>query len=186
MPNRKLIAVIGGGQCSRTEAEIAENVGRELARQGAILVCGGLGGVMEAACRGACAEGGITVGILPGENRQAANPYVQVPIVTGMGTARNVAVVKSAQAVIAVGGSYGTLSEIAYALQAGIPVIGLNTRSLSRNGQADNRIIPAEDPTEAVNTALSLARNQITGENSNYRGELRLPISPPPRGNPTI
>ena len=115
---------------------------------------------MEAACRGASAEGGITIGILPGDSRQAANPYVQIPIVTGIGYARNVAVVKSAQAVIAIGGNYGTLSEIAHALQSGIPVIGLNTWSLSRNNQPDESIIPAQNPTEAVRKALSLAKNK--------------------------
>ena len=114
---------------------------------------------MEAACKGAQSEGGVTIGILPGESRQAANPYVQIPIVTGIGYARNVAVVKSAQAVIAIGGSYGTLSEIGHALQSGIPVIGLNTWSLSRNGQQDNSIILAQNPTEAVNKALNLTRN---------------------------
>jgi len=114
---------------------------------------------MEAACRGAQSEGGVTIGILPGESRQVANPYVQIPIVTGIGYARNVAVVKSAQAVIAIGGSYGTLSEIAHALQSGIPVIGLNTWSLSRNGQQDNSIILAQNPTEAVNKALNLTTN---------------------------
>jgi len=157
---KKFIAVIGGSQCSSQEAEVAESVGRELARQGAILVCGGRGGVMEAACRGASAEGGITIGILPGDSRQAANPYVQIPIVTGIGYARNVVVVKSAQAVIAIGGNYGTLSEISHALESGIPVIGLNTWSLSRKGQPDNSIIPAQDPTEAVDKALNLAANQ--------------------------
>ena len=139
---------------------MAEEVGRELARRGAILVCGGLGGVMEAACRGASSEGGVTIGILPGENRRAANPHVQIPIVTGTGYARNVAVVKSAQAVIAIGGNYGTLSEIGHALQSGLPVIGLNTWSLSKNGQPDNSIIPAQSPVEAVDKALSLAINQ--------------------------
>ncbi|MBA7668537.1 hypothetical protein ES703_76649 [subsurface metagenome] len=114
---------------------------------------------MEAACKGAQSEGGVTIGILPGESRQAANPYVQIPIVTGIGYARNVAVVKSAQAVIAIGGSYGTLSEIGHALQSCIPVIGLNTWSLSRNGQQDNSIILAQNPTEAVNKALNLTRN---------------------------
>ncbi len=154
--NKKFIAVIGGNQPSSEEVKLAEAVGRELAKQGAILVCGGLGGVMEAACKGASSEGGVTIGILPGDKRQAANPYVQIPIVTGMGYARNVAVVKSAQAVIAIGGSYGTLSEIAHALRAGIPVIGLNTWSLSRNGQPDNSIITAQNATEAVRKALSL------------------------------
>jgi len=154
---KKFIAVIGGNQCSPQEAQLAEEVGRELARRGAILVCGGLSGVMEAACRGASSEGGITIGILPGESRQAANPYVQIPIATGLGYARNLAVVKSAQAVIAIDGSYGTLSEISHALQSGIPVIGLNTWSLSRNGQQDNSIIPAQNAVEAVNKALNLA-----------------------------
>ena len=156
---QKIIAVIGGGQCSKEEAKIAEEVGRQLARQGAILVCGGLSGVMEAACKGASSEGGITIGILPGENRQAANPYVQIPIVTGIGYARNITVVKSAQAVIAIDGNYGTLSEISHALQSGIPVIGLNTWSLSRNSQPDNSIIPAQNPAEAVDKALNLVMN---------------------------
>ena len=157
---KKFIAVIGGGQSSKEEAKLAEEVGRELARQGAILVCGGLGGVMEAACKGASSQGGITIGILPGDSRQAANPYIQIPIVTGMGYARNITVVKSAQAVIAIGGNYGTLSEISHALQSGIPVIGLNTWSLSRKGQQDNSIIPAQNPTEAVDKALELATDQ--------------------------
>ena len=152
---KKTIAVIGGGQPTPEEARLAEEVGREIARQGTILVCGGLGGVMEAACRGASSEGGVTIGILPGDRPEAANPYVQIPIATGIGYARNISVVKSAQAVIAIGGSYGTLSEISHALQSGIPVIGLNTWSLSRNGQPDNSIIPAQNPTEAVNKALT-------------------------------
>ena len=160
MNNKRSIAVIGGGQPSPQEAQLAEEVGRELARQGVILVCGGLGGVMESACKGAQSEGGVTIGILPGESRQAANPYVQIPIVTGIGHARNLAVVKSAQAVIAIGGSYGTLSEIGHALQSGIPVIGLNTWALSINGQQDNSIVLAQNPTEAVNKALNLAKHQ--------------------------
>jgi uncharacterized protein (TIGR00725 family) len=156
----RFIAVIGGGQCSSEEAQLAEEVGRELAREGIILVCGGLGGVMEAACRGASSEGGITIGILPGDSRQSANRYVKIPIVTGLGYARNLAVVKSAQAVIAVDGSYGTLSEISHALQSGIPVIGLNTWTLSRNDQQDSSIIPAQNAVEAVNKALSLIADQ--------------------------
>ncbi len=154
---RKFVAVIGGSQCSSQEARLAEEVGRELARRGVVLVCGGLSGVMEAACRGASSEGGLTIGILPGDSRHAANSYVQIPIVTGIGYARNVAVVKSAQAVITVGGSYGTLSEISHALQSGIPVIGLNTWSLSQNGQQDDSIVLAQSAVEAVDKALSLA-----------------------------
>jgi len=161
MKNKKLfIAVIGGSESSPEELSAAEEVGRELARQGAVLVCGGLGGIMEAACQGASAEGGVTIGILPGDIRQAANPYVQIPIVTGLGQARNVIVVKSAQAVIAIDGSYGTLSEISHALQSGIPVIGLNTWSLSRKGRADTAIFPAQDPAEAVRKAISLITDQ--------------------------
>ena len=153
------IAVIGGGDSSPSEGLLAEEIGRQLARNGVTLVCGGLGGVMAAACRGASGEGGTTVGILPGDSRLAANPYVQIPIVTGVGYARNVIVVKSSQAVIAVGGSYGTLSEISHALQNGIPVIGLNTWSLARNGQPDNAIIPAQDAADAVRKALAAIVN---------------------------
>ena len=154
---KKVIAVIGSREASPDELKLAEDVGRELAKQGAVLVCGGLTGVMEAVCRGASSAGGLTVGILPGDNAKTANPYVQVPIVTGMGYARNIAVIKSAQAVIAIGGSYGTLSEIAHALQSYIPVIGLGTWTISRNGQEDTSIIRIEKPGDAVALALSLA-----------------------------
>jgi uncharacterized protein (TIGR00725 family) len=154
------IGVIGGSDVSPQIASLAEEVGREIARRGAVLVCGGLGGVMEAACKGASNEGGLTIGILPGENRRDANPYVQIHIVTGIGYARNVAVVKSSQAVIAIDGSYGTLTEIGYALQSGIPVIGLHTWSFSLDGKADDSIIPAENPKDAVNKAIALIKNQ--------------------------
>lgn len=157
---RLIIAVIGGGQCSAKEATLAEAVGRELAKRGAILLCGGLGGVMEAACRGATIESGLTIGILPSDDPTTCNPYVQIPIATGVGYARNIAVVKSAQAVIAIDGDYGTLSELGYALKTAIPVIGLNTWSLSRNGQEDKSIIVAEDAVDAVEKAVSLAKGQ--------------------------
>ena len=157
---KRFIAVIGGSQASKEEVKLAEKVGRELAKQGATLVCGGLGGIMEAACRGAQSEGGVTIGILPGKNRQAANPYIQIPIVTNLGEARNVVVVKSAEAVIAIGGGYGTLSEIGHALRNGVPVVGLNTWALSQNGKQDNSIILAKNPAEAVDIALSLAISQ--------------------------
>jgi uncharacterized protein (TIGR00725 family) len=114
-----------------------------------------LSGVMEAVCRGAVAEDGLTIGILPGDSPWDANPYVKIPIVTGLGYARNAIVVKSAQAVIAVGGSYGTLSEIAYAFQYGLSVIGLNTWTLAEAGSQNNPIIPVQDPVEAVEKALS-------------------------------
>jgi len=155
--SKKFIAVIGGSSPSPQDLEIAEEVGREIARHGAVLICGGLGGVMEASCRGAHGEGGLTVGILPGDNPTTANPFVSIPIVTGIGYARNPIVVKSSRAVIAVGGSYGTLTEIAYAIQHGIPVIGLNTWSISRRGKVDKAIIQAENPVQAVELALDLA-----------------------------
>lgn len=155
-----LIAVIGSSQCSKKEARLAEEVGRELARRGAVLVCGGLGGVMQAACKGASSEGGTTIGILPGESSQTANPYVQLPIVTGLGEARNVIVVKSAQVVIAIGGGYGTLSEIGHALKNGIPIIGLNTWAIAKDGKPDNLIIPADNPTEAVAKAFALIKKK--------------------------
>ena len=160
MNDRKFIAVIGGSDPSPEVNKLAEEVGRELARRDVVLICGGMGGVMEAACKGASAEGGMTIGILPGDSRQSANPYVQIPIVTGIGYARNVAVVKSAQAVIAIDGSYGTLSEIAYALQGEIPVIGLNTWSLTKDDQSENPIIQMTNPADAVNKALELIKDR--------------------------
>ena len=155
-----IIAVIGDSSCPPEVAKLAENVGELLAQQGATIVCGGLGGVMEAACRGAKSKGGLTVGILPGKNSNMANPWVDIPVVTGIGEARNVMVVKSAQAIIAIGGGYGTLSEIAFALKSSIPVIGLNTWSLSRNGQAEDSIIRVQSATEAVDKAISLVKRR--------------------------
>jgi len=155
-----IIGVIGDSSCPPEEAKLAESVGELLAQRGATIVCGGLGGVMEAVCRGAKSKGGLTVGILPGKNSNMANPWVDIPLVTGLGEARNVVVAKSAQAIIAIGGNYGTLSEIAYALKSSIPVIGLNTWSLSRNGQEDDSIIKAQSATEAVDKAISLVKRR--------------------------
>jgi hypothetical protein len=156
MDKKKFIAVIGSGDCSPQEARLAEDTGREIARHGTVLVCGGLGGVMEAACKGATLAGGLTIGILPGDSRRSANPYVQIPIVTNLGEARNVIVVKTAQAVIAIGGGYGTLSEIGHALKNNIPVVGLNTWQLFRDGIPEAAIITAKDPADAVHKAISL------------------------------
>jgi len=159
MKKGPFISVIGASNsCTAEERQLAEEVGRELARRGAILICGGLDGVMEAACRGAASEGGLTVGILPGNQREDANPYVTIPIVTGIGYARNSIVAKSGQAVIAIGGSYGTLSEIAYALQDNIPVIGLGTWSLATSEGPDKSIIMAKDAADAVKKALGRVR----------------------------
>jgi uncharacterized protein (TIGR00725 family) len=152
------IAVIGGSEASSPAIAAAETVGRLLAVGRAVVVCGGLGGVMAAACRGAKAAGGLTVGILPGTDASAANPWVDVVVPTGMGEARNVLVVRSASVVIAVGGEYGTLSEIALALRARTPVIGIRTWSLARaEGDVDTGIVPIDDPTEAATIALRLA-----------------------------
>jgi uncharacterized protein (TIGR00725 family) len=144
------VAVIGGHECSQQEAKWAEAVGRALAERGAILVCGGGRGVMEAACRGAKQAGGMTVGILPGLDAADANPYVSVPIVTGLGEARNAIIIRTSQAAIAIGGEYGTLSEIAFALKRGLPVAGLDTWELRRAGEVDMAIHRATSPEDAV------------------------------------
>ena len=143
------VAVVGPGEASAAQVSLAEAVGRELALRGAVVVCGGLGGVMEGACRGASGAGGLTVGLLPGSDRGAANAYVSVAVATGLGEARNALVVRAADAVIAVGGSWGTLSEIALALRTGRRVVGLETWDLPRPG-----IERAADPAEAVALAL--------------------------------
>jgi uncharacterized protein (TIGR00725 family) len=154
-----IVAVVGDGFCSAETARLAEEVGRQLAEQGATILCGGLGGVMEAACRGAKRAGGLTIGVLPGRDRRDANPYVDIPIVTGMGEARNVIVVSSAQSVIAVSGGYGTLSEIAHALKVGIPVVGLGTWQLGKDTWDEKGAITvATDPADAVQKALALAK----------------------------
>ncbi len=149
------VSVIGGSLCTRKETELAEQVGAELARRGCTLICGGLTGIMAAACKGARSAGGTTIGILPGDRREDANPYVDIPIVTTLGEARNVIVVCSGQAVIAIAGEYGTLTEIAHALRNGIPVVGLNTWSLSKNGEIDDSVIVADNAIDAVDKALS-------------------------------
>ena len=155
-----IIGVIGGSAPTKEETATAEAVGRALAQAGAALVCGGMGGVMKAACRGTKSAGGLTIGILPGTDRSEANPYVDIPIVTGIRCARNVIIARTAQAVIAVGGSYGTLSEIAFALSFGVPVVGLGTWEVERNGHSPAPIIYAATPEEAVERALALARRE--------------------------
>ncbi len=154
-----IIAVIGSSNpATREHVDLAEGVGRELARRDIMVVCGGLSGIMEAVCRGAKAEGGTTIGILPGRAAAEANSYVDIPIVTSMGYSRNVIVVHTGEAVIAVGGAFGTLSEIGHALSDGIPVVGLKTWPLTINGDGvdiDGAIIQADDPADAVDKALA-------------------------------
>ena len=126
-PPRAWIAVVGPGAADAEELALAEEAGAAIAEAGAGLVCGGLGGVMEAACRGARSRGGLTVGLLPGVDRDAANGWVVVAVPTGLGEARNALVVRAADAVVAIGGGWGTLSEIALALKTGVPVVGVGT-----------------------------------------------------------
>jgi uncharacterized protein (TIGR00725 family) len=147
--------VAGSGAAPAADLDAAERVGRALAGRGAVVVCGGLGGVMEAACRGAKAAGGTTLGILPGSDRGDANDYVDVAVPTGLGEARNALVVRAADALIAVGGEWGTLSEIALALRAARPVVGLGTWELSRGGRPVEGIVAAQDPERAVELALA-------------------------------
>jgi len=154
-----IISVIGSSNPkTREHVELAEEVGRELARRDIMVVCGGLSGIMEAVCRGAKSEGGTTIGILPGRAAAEANSYVDIPIVTSMGYSRNVIVVHTGEAVIAVGGAFGTLSEIGHALSDGIPVVGLKTWPLTTNGDGvdiGGSIILAESPADAVDKALA-------------------------------
>jgi uncharacterized protein (TIGR00725 family) len=122
-----IIAVIGAGQCESSIYQLALQVGEEIAHRGAILVCGGLGGVMEAAAKGASTAGGITIGILPGPSRNSANPYIMIPVATDMGQARNVIIAHTADGLVAVSGGAGTLSEIGHGLKIGKPIVGLKT-----------------------------------------------------------
>jgi len=149
MPDRKIqIGVIGAGSCTKSQADAAFMVGREIARRDAVLVCGGLGGVMEAACRGAKDAGGITVGLLPTSRKGDANPYVDIIVVTNMGHARNAIIAHSSDVLIAVGGEYGTLSEIALSLKIGKPVISLENRWDLKD------VITVPGPENAVETAF--------------------------------
>lgn len=148
------VAVCGAGMAAARPADLhaAEEVGQRVAEAGGIVVCGGLGGVMEAACRGARSADGITVGLLPGADRGDANPFVSVAIPTGIGELRNGLVVRAADVVIAIGGEWGTLSEIALAMKTGTPVVGIDTWDLGRAG-----IEVAADADAAVKRALALA-----------------------------
>ncbi len=146
---KKIVAVIGAGSADKELLIMAEEVGRLIALNGAILVCGGLGGVMEAAAKGANTGGGITVGILPGLEKSTANTYINVPVATGLGEIRNALIVRSADALIAIGGGYGTLSEIAFGLKTGKTVIGIGTWDIKG-------IIRADSAEDAVNGALGL------------------------------
>jgi uncharacterized protein (TIGR00725 family) len=148
--SRPRIAVIGGSQCSPEQARAAEEVGRLLAQRGAVLLCGGLTGVMEHAAKGARGAGGLTVGILPGTDAGAANAYIDLALPTGMGEMRNALIVRMAQAVVAIGGGWGTLSEVALARRTDVPVIAL----LDEFGPSVD-VPRARDAAEAVQWALA-------------------------------
>lgn len=161
---RRVIGVIGGGEVSPAIEALAEEVGRAVAEAGAVLICGGRGGVMAAACRGAQSVGGLTLGVLPGVEPEQANPWVDVPIVTGLGEARNVIICRTAEALIAIGGSYGTLSEVAFALNFGKPVIGLKTWKIEPHEGGPDPLVRVETASEAVALALE------PGERARLRG----------------
>jgi uncharacterized protein (TIGR00725 family) len=144
----KLIGVIGGSEASPDILMLAEQVGGLIARSGSVLVCGGLGGVMEAAAKGAKAEGGLTVGILPGSSRHDANSHIDIAIATNLGHARNAVIAQSCDSLIAVGGRYGTLSEIGFGLALGKKVVGL------RSWEIEPGMVKAKDPDDAVEKAL--------------------------------
>jgi uncharacterized protein (TIGR00725 family) len=149
-PDAPYVAVIGASDATSWELETAEELGRLLAGAGAVLVCGGLGGVMDAAARGCRDAGGTSIGILPGDDRTLASPHLTVAVATGFGEARNAIVARSADAVIAVGGEFGTLSEIALALKMGTPVIGLGTWELGRDDLERDPIVRADTPASAL------------------------------------
>jgi uncharacterized protein (TIGR00725 family) len=163
-----IISVIGGEDASADALRLAEETGRELGKRGVTLCCGGRGGTMEAACRGTRSAGGHTIGILPGHNASESppNPWVEFPVFTGIGYARNSAVVLTGEAVIAVDGAYGTLSEIAFALIHDKPLVGLDTWDFVYHGHNANKITRAASPQEAVEKAIEMAK-QRRGASSN-------------------
>lgn len=152
-----MIAVFGPGHTTRDEYNLATDVGRHLAERGVAIVCGGLYGVMEAACMGAKEAGGTTIGLLRRYTRHEANPYVDYVIPTGLGDGRNVLVATAGEAAIAIGGKLGTLSEIAVALKHGIPVVGIRTWKLERDALFDRLLPQVKTAREAVDLALQLA-----------------------------
>jgi hypothetical protein len=157
-PPRGWIAVVGSGEAAPWELSSAEDAGAAIAEAGCGLVCGGLGGVMEAACRGARSRGGLTLGLLPGLGRDAANGWVLVAVPTGLGEARNALVVRAADAVVAIGGGWGTLSEIALAIKTGVPVVGVGTWEVGLGGSPVPGVLPADDARGAVAAALRAIR----------------------------
>ena len=154
-----MVGVIGASEADEQLRSAAEQVGEELASRGAIVICGGLTGVMEAVCRGARKRDGMTVGVIPSDRKEDANPHVQIPIVTGIGVARNAIITRTADVVIAVGGQFGTLSEIGYALSMGKTVVAIDSWRLERATERQiTGLIHASSPKEAVDIALESIR----------------------------
>ncbi|MDH4223946.1 MAG: TIGR00725 family protein [candidate division Zixibacteria bacterium] len=146
------IGVIGAGTCSKKIYDTAQEVGKFIAGAGAVLVCGGLGGVMEGAAKGVRENGGVTIGIIPGESREEANPYIDFPIVTGFGEGRNLVVIRSSDVIIALPGKYGTLSELSFCMKLGKPVVSLGSWDIS------DKIVKAKDPKNAIKLALEMVK----------------------------
>jgi uncharacterized protein (TIGR00725 family) len=156
-----MIGVIGASQATDELCALAESVGEEIALRGGTVVCGGLTGVMESVCRGARSKGGLTVGVIPSDDRDDANEYVQIPIVTGMGVARNVVIVKTADVLIAIGGQFGTLSEMAHALNAGKTVVALRSWDLDKAAHRGlEGLVKAETAKGAVDAAFSAIKGK--------------------------
>jgi hypothetical protein len=151
--DRLIIGIIGGRNVKDNLLIIAEEVGRLIGEKGLLMLCGGLSGVMEAAAKGAKAAGGLTIGILPQDKKEYANPYIDIPIATGLGIGRNVIIARTADVLIAIGGEYGTLSEIAFALQLGKPVIGISTWDI-------DGVIKAISPEDAVQKAIEMLKKE--------------------------
>ncbi len=151
----KIIGVVGGAHCSSEIYKLAVEVGERIAKNGNILICGGGTGVMEAACKGAKNEKGVTIGVLPGRLKSEANRWVDMPIVTGMGLARNAIIIRSSDVIIAIDGSCGTLSELAIACNLGVSIVGLKT------WEVDLPIERVNTPQEAVELAIKLSNNPI-------------------------
>ncbi|HWR83807.1 MAG TPA: TIGR00725 family protein [Candidatus Deferrimicrobium sp.] len=152
---KPVIAVIGAGKCSKKLRDMAALVGKYVAEHGGVVVCGGLGGIMEGVARGAKESGGVTIGILPSDNKEDANEFIDYVIPTGFGEARNIMVVRAADAVVALPGKYGTLSEMAFALNAGKPLIAVNAWKLG------DEVIQINDPLEAARRAMELAVQKL-------------------------
>jgi uncharacterized protein (TIGR00725 family) len=149
--NKLAIGVIGAGKCGKKLREQAYAVGKAIAEAGAVLVCGGMGGVMEAACRGASENGGVTVGVIPGGEKKAANEFCSIVIPTGIGEARNVIVVQSADALVSLHGKYGTISEMCFALKQKKPLVSLVKWDILPE------VVTVPDPAQAVEKAIELA-----------------------------